>query len=79
MVISMPSLSAVTAYDVRGTTLLCVPEFLTPATPHRVRDIRANWDTLVTQMYVGREIRHLKCNKDGAQGEGLVVTLPISL
>jgi hypothetical protein len=45
-----------------------------PEAPHRVRDIRADWDTLVTQMDVGREIRHLKGQKNGAQGEGLVVT-----
>jgi hypothetical protein len=71
---SMSSFSAVTAYYVRGTTLLCVPEFLTPEAPHRVRDIRADWDTLVTQIDVGREIRYLKSQEDGAQGKGLVVT-----
>jgi hypothetical protein len=56
----MPKFSAVTAYDVRGTTLLCMPEFLTPEAPLRVRDIRADWDTLVTQLDVGRDIRKLK-------------------
>jgi hypothetical protein len=72
--VSMPSFSAVTAYDVRSTTLLCVPKFLTHEAPHRVRDIRADWDTLVTQIDLGREIRYLIGQKDGAQGEGLVVT-----
>jgi hypothetical protein len=73
----MPSFSAVTACDVRGTTLLCVPEFLTPEAPHRFRDIRADWDTPVNQMDVRREIRYLKGRKDGAQGESLVVTFGI--
>jgi hypothetical protein len=39
---------------------LCAPEFLTPEAPNRVRDIRADWDTLVTKIDVGREIRHIK-------------------
>jgi hypothetical protein len=57
---SMPSFSTVTAYDVRGTTLLCVPEFQTPEAPHRVRDIPAAWDMLATKINVERESRHLK-------------------
>jgi hypothetical protein len=72
--VSMSSFSAVTAYDVRGTTLLCVPEFLTPKALHRVRDIRADWNTVITKIDVGRAILHLEGQKDGAQGEGLVVT-----
>jgi hypothetical protein len=52
----------------------CVPDFLTPEAPHRVRDIHADWDTLVTKIDVGQEIRHLKGLKDGAQGRGLIVT-----
>jgi hypothetical protein len=52
--------------NVRGTTLLYVPEFLTPEAPHRVRYIRADWDTLVTKIDVGQEIRYLKGWKDGA-------------
>jgi hypothetical protein len=75
----MSSFSAVTSYDVRGATLLCVPEFLTPETPYRVRDIRTDWDTFVTQIDVEREVRHLEGQKDGAQGDGLSSRLPISL
>jgi hypothetical protein len=70
----MPCLSAVAAIDVRGTTLLCVPDFLTPVAPNMVRDIRADWDTLVTKIDVGREIRYLKGWKDGVQGKGIIVT-----
>jgi hypothetical protein len=42
--------------------------------PYRVRDIRTGWDTRVTKIDVGREIRNLKVWKDGAQGRGLIVT-----
>jgi hypothetical protein len=64
--ISMPSFSAVTAYDVRGTTLLCVSEFLIPETSHRVRDKHADWDTLITNIDVGPQRLERRCARETA-------------
>jgi hypothetical protein len=54
--------------------LLCVPEFLTLEGPHRIRNIRADWDKLASKIDVEREIRLLKRYKNGAQGKGLIVS-----